>query len=129
MYLYKKLYFIPWNIVSVRLQKNPSQIEVKIIFDRGFLSETPQQRASKAKFLDYEQGTAKTGLGSSACVIVAVVGGIVKLLTDSWTEKDINVLSQVANIAAQNKIGSNFDISTAVFGSQLYTNVLPKKAF
>jgi phosphomevalonate kinase len=112
-----------------RTSQAPSRIGIKIIFDRGFLSETPQQRTSKAKFIDYESGTAKTGLGSSACVVVVVVGGIVKLLTEKWTENDINVLSQVANIAAQNKIGSNFDISTAVFGSQLYTNVLPKIAF
>lgn len=41
----------------------------------------------------------------------------------------MNYLSQVANIAAQNKIGSNFDISTAVYGSQLYKNVLPRAAF
>lgn len=39
------------------------------------------------------------------------------------------MISQVANIAAQNKIGSNFDISTAVFGSQVYTNILPKRVF
>jgi phosphomevalonate kinase len=39
------------------------------------------------------------------------------------------MVSQVANLAAQNKIGSNFDISTAVFGSHLYKNVLPRKAF
>lgn len=41
----------------------------------------------------------------------------------------MNCLSQLANIAAQNKIGSNFDISTAVYGSQLYKNVLPKAVF
>lgn len=41
----------------------------------------------------------------------------------------MNYLSQVANIAAQNKIGSNFDISTAVYGSQLYKNILPRVAF
>jgi phosphomevalonate kinase len=32
-------------------------------------------------------------------------------------------------MAAQNKIGSNFDISTAVYGSHLYKNVLPRQAF
>lgn len=32
-------------------------------------------------------------------------------------------------MSAQNKIGSNFDISTAVFGSHLYKNVLPEKIF
>jgi phosphomevalonate kinase len=35
----------------------------------------------------------------------------------------------VANLSAQKKIGSNFDISTAVFGTHLYKNILPEKAF
>ena len=39
----------------------------------------------------------------------------------------VNVVSQMANLAAQGKIGSNFDISTAVHGSHLYENVLPRK--
>lgn len=60
---------------------------------------------------------------------VVVVGGIIKQLLDDFTEDQVNCLSQVANIAAQNKIGSNFDISTAVYGSQLYKNILPRKAF
>ena len=67
--------------------KNPSKIGIKILFDRGFLSETPQQRVSRAKFLCYEPGIAKTGLGSSACVVVTIVGGLIKLLIDSWSEK------------------------------------------
>ena len=41
----------------------------------------------------------------------------------------INVISQVANLSAQKKIGSNFDISTAVFGTHLYQNILPEIAF
>lgn len=63
---------------------------------------------------------------------MVIVEGILNGLFRGGSEekKDlVNVLSQVANIAAQNKIGSNFDISTAVYGSQLYKNVLPKKAF
>ena len=32
----------------------------------------------------------------------------------------IHLLSQIANILAQNKIGSGFDISTAVYGSQIF---------
>ena len=43
--------------------------------------------------------------------------------------KEVNVISHVANLAAQKKIGSNFDISTAVFGSHLYKNVLPRKVY
>jgi phosphomevalonate kinase len=41
----------------------------------------------------------------------------------------INAISQVANLAAQKKIGSNFDISTAVYGTHLYKNILPKMAY
>jgi phosphomevalonate kinase len=41
----------------------------------------------------------------------------------------INGISQVANLASQNKIGSNFDISTAVYGTHLYINIIPKIAF
>lgn len=32
----------------------------------------------------------------------------------------LNFLSQLTNILAQNKIGSGFDIATAVYGTQLY---------
>lgn len=32
----------------------------------------------------------------------------------------IHLLSQIANILAQNKIGSGFDISTAIYGSQIF---------
>jgi phosphomevalonate kinase len=41
----------------------------------------------------------------------------------------VNLISQVANLSAQKKIGSNFDISTAVFGTHLYKNVIPHVAF
>ena len=44
-------------------------------------------------------------------------------------KKEVNVISHVANLASQKKIGSNFDISTAVFGSHLYKNVLPRKVY
>jgi phosphomevalonate kinase len=65
-------------------------------------------------------------------VVVVVVGGILTEFFRGESEvgqDKINAVSQVANIAAQNKIGSNFDISTAVYGSQLYKNVLPRRAF
>ena len=31
------------------------------------------------------------------------------------------------NLRAQKKIGSNFDISTAIYGTHLYKNILPHK--
>ena len=53
-----------------------------ILFDRGFLSETEQQKKQKNKFIVYEKNTSKTGLGSSACVVVSVIGGILKSISD-----------------------------------------------
>lgn len=82
----------------------------------------------KDKFIDYEEGCTKTGLGSSACVIVAIIGGILSLF-DENNSNMVNVLSQMANLSAQNKLGSNFDISTAVFGTHLYINILPNTIF
>ena len=106
-----------------------SKIKIFILFDRGFLSEPVNLKDRKIKFINYEGEYSKTGLGSSACVTVVIVGGILKQLLSKFTLEEVNALSQIANIAAQNKIGSNFDISTAVYGSQLYKNVLPRKAF
>jgi len=37
------------------------------------------------------------------------------------------VISQTANLSAQKKIGSNFDISTAIYGTHLYKNILPHR--
>lgn len=49
--------------------------------------------------------------------------------TCSFTQKDlslIHLLSQITNTIAQNKIGSGFDISTAVYGTQIFTKFSEK---
>lgn len=78
--------------------------------------------------MNYGSGATKTGLGSSACVTVGVVGGILKCLLGKVDKKEVDCVSQMANMEAQSKIGSNFDISAAVYGSHLYTNALPRRA-
>lgn len=60
---------------------------------------------------------------------MVTVSALLKQITGETAAKTVNALSQVANLAAQNKIGSNFDISTAVYGSHLYQNILPRLAF
>uniref|UniRef100_A0A1D1XP46 phosphomevalonate kinase n=1 Tax=Anthurium amnicola TaxID=1678845 RepID=A0A1D1XP46_9ARAE len=79
---------------------------------------------------------AKTGLGSSAAMTTSVVAavlhylGVVNLhtstsnmLVDSASYSDldlVHVIAQCAHCIAQGKIGSGFDVSTAVYGSQRY---------
>ncbi|XP_027368051.1 phosphomevalonate kinase, peroxisomal isoform X2 [Abrus precatorius] len=83
---------------------------------------------------------AKTGLGSSAAMTTAVVAallhylGAVKLssLKDFKERKDITDLDMVHKIAqtahciAQGKVGSGFDVSSAVYGSQRYVRFSPE---
>lgn len=73
---------------------------------------------------------AKTGLGSSAAMTSAVVAsvlhylGAVQLTSSSWQDPEgletVHAISQAAHSLAQGKIGSGFDVSAAVFGSQRY---------
>lgn len=79
---------------------------------------------------------AKTGLGSSAAMTTSVVAallhylGVVRLpfsVKNPHEEKLLNsdldlvhIAAQTAHCIAQGKVGSGFDISAAVYGSQRY---------
>ncbi|GMQ04152.1 hypothetical protein CsSME_00049672 [Camellia sinensis var. sinensis] len=84
---------------------------------------------------------AKTGLGSSAAMTTAVVAallhylGVVNLSSlseDQHQEKEntmdldvVHVIAQTAHCIAQGKVGSGFDVSSAVYGSQRYVRFSP----
>lgn len=82
----------------------------------------------------------KTGLGSSAALITSLVSGLLLHLNvipaDSFAteggtasasegRKLAHNLAQYVHCLAQGKVGSGFDVSAAVFGSQLYTRFDP----
>lgn len=83
---------------------------------------------------------AKTGLGSSAAMTTAVVAallhylGVVKLSSpkDYHERKDtadldlVHKIAQTAHCIAQGKVGSGFDVSSAVYGSQRYVRFSPE---
>ncbi|XP_042398893.1 phosphomevalonate kinase, peroxisomal-like [Zingiber officinale] len=84
---------------------------------------------------------AKTGLGSSAAMTTSVVAallhylGVVTLpfssrsqLDDKISDSDldlVHIVAQSAHCLAQGKIGSGFDVSAAVYGSQRYIRFSP----
>ncbi|XP_054808953.1 phosphomevalonate kinase, peroxisomal isoform X1 [Prosopis cineraria] len=82
---------------------------------------------------------AKTGLGSSAAMTTAVVAallhyfGVVRLSSskDPQERKDtedldvVHKIAQTAHCVAQGKVGSGFDVSSAVYGSQSYVRFSP----
>nr|AWK21661.1 phosphomevalonate kinase [Panax sokpayensis] len=85
---------------------------------------------------------AKTGLGSSAAMTTAVVAallnylGVVNLsslskdrhheMKDSADLNVVHVIAQTAHCIAQGKVGSGFDVGSAVYGSQRYVRFSPE---
>jgi phosphomevalonate kinase len=64
--------------------------------------------------------SGKTGLGSSAALITVIVSSMLKYSKIN-NQQFLHFVAQVANFRAQQKIGSGFDVSAAVYGSHLFT--------
>lgn len=67
----------------------------------------------------------KTGLGSSAALVTSLVGALLANfssidIANTADVKLIETLAHICHCTAQGKIGSGFDISAAVHGSQTY---------
>ncbi|KAK6947358.1 GHMP kinase, C-terminal domain [Dillenia turbinata] len=84
---------------------------------------------------------AKTGLGSSAAMTAAVVAALLHYLrvVNLSSTKDphqkqevggdldiVHIIAQSAHCIAQGKVGSGFDVSSAVYGSQRYVRFSPE---
>jgi phosphomevalonate kinase len=77
----------------------------------------------------------KTGLGSSATLTSSFIASLfvyfgifTPLENGNLTATDKNFLhnlAQIVHCAAQGKIGSGFDVSSAIFGSQIYSRFTP----
>ncbi|KAL0576662.1 phosphomevalonate kinase [Marasmius crinis-equi] len=102
-------------------------LEIAIVGDNDFYS----QRAQGVQLAQVH----KTGLGSSAALITSLVSSLLlhlQVISLSAFE-DINSegrhlahnVSQFVHCLAQGKVGSGFDVSSAVFGSHIYTRFDP----
>jgi phosphomevalonate kinase len=69
----------------------------------------------------------KSGLGSSAAVIVATISSILAYYNfDIYKNRElVHKLAQIANALATGKIGSGFDIAAAVYGHIIYQRYSP----
>ncbi|KAI8059903.1 phosphomevalonate kinase [Gongronella butleri] len=74
----------------------------------------------------------KTGLGSSAALTTSLVAALLLHFNASFslnTTKDLTLVHNVAQFVhcyAQGKVGSGFDVSSAVYGSHSYTRFSPE---
>ncbi|TKA83619.1 hypothetical protein B0A55_00434 [Friedmanniomyces simplex] len=75
----------------------------------------------------------KTGLGSSAALVTALTGALLSYylpkntydITTDLGQRHLHNLAQAAHCAAQGKVGSGFDVASAVYGSCVYRRFSP----
>lgn len=112
------------------------KITITIFSDPGFHTQdgtiTKTSTNNQKKFLYHGRPiteVAKTGLGSSASLVSVVTTALVTQFISDDVEKSKNLihnLGQIAHCKAQKKIGSGFDVCTAVYGSINYRRFRPE---
>ncbi|KAI9374154.1 Phosphomevalonate kinase [Aspergillus egyptiacus] len=116
--------------------KDFGSLSITILADNDYYSETAFSRASgrnAGEFVNFGvplHEAHKTGLGSSAALVTALVSALVIHRTmqpdDIGAARDkLHNLAQAAHCAAQGKVGSGFDVAAAVYGSCLYRRFSP----
>ncbi|KAL1584041.1 hypothetical protein WHR41_08157 [Cladosporium halotolerans] len=107
---------------------------ITILADNDYYS-TPSDLASGERFHNFGVPISKahkTGLGSSAALVTSLTAAVLAHylpdridLTTAEGKRRLHNLAQAAHCAAQGKVGSGFDVASAVFGSCLYRRFSP----
>lgn len=107
-------------------------LEITIYSDPGFHTQndtTEKSSKNGAKSFFYHEKpiteVPKTGLGSSACLTSVVTAALLSYFKSDVLKDILHNLCQIAHCKAQKKIGSGFDVATAVFGSIQYRRFRP----
>ena len=99
-------------------------------------SSSPSPTPDTKTFADFHvrlQDAHKTGLGSSAALVTAFTGALLThylpstifTFSSETGRKILHNLAQAAHCAAQGKVGSGFDVATAVYGTCVYRRFSP----
>ncbi|EEQ83228.1 phosphomevalonate kinase [Blastomyces dermatitidis ER-3] len=124
-------------ISYVAASKLFGSLSITILADNDYYSQTSISQAAGAnrgtRFVNFGvklHEAHKTGLGSSAALVTALVSAMVIHRTvqpeELPTVRDkLHNLAQAAHCAAQGKVGSGFDVGAAVYGSCLYRRFSP----
>jgi len=124
-----------FTVLSYIQPKEKFNLEITIFSDPGYHSQhdtTTRLSVNKTKKFLYHSkpinAVAKTGLGSSAGLVAVVTTALISAFKDGTIGDLQNVIhncSQIAHCYAQKKIGSGFDVATAVYGSIIYRRFDP----
>ncbi|KAF4342510.1 phosphomevalonate kinase [Fusarium beomiforme] len=107
-----------------------------ILADNDYYSHSESENTRQGRFAKFPVtlGDAnKTGLGSSAALVTSLTAALLthylpEDLFDIQSEqgkRTLHNLAQAAHCAAQGKVGSGFDVATAVYGSCRYRRFSP----
>ncbi|MCJ1477716.1 phosphomevalonate kinase [Lambiella insularis] len=126
--------------VSSYMTSNIKPASITILADSDYYSrpEAPASAtAHSSRFADFGvplHEAHKTGLGSSAALVTALIAAVllhylpidtVMIDTDVGRAR-IHNLAQAAHCTAQGKVGSGFDVAAAVYGSCIYRRFSPE---
>lgn len=124
-----------FTVLSYIQPKERFNLEITIFSDPGYHSQddtTTRLSVNKTKKFLYHSkpinDVAKTGLGSSAGLVAVVTTALISAFKDGSISDLQNIIhncSQIAHCYAQKKIGSGFDVATAVYGSIIYRRFDP----
>eukprot|EP01060_Flectonema_neradi_P000017 TRINITY_DN10014_c0_g1_i1.p1 TRINITY_DN10014_c0_g1~~TRINITY_DN10014_c0_g1_i1.p1 ORF type:complete len:435 (+),score=75.35 TRINITY_DN10014_c0_g1_i1:115-1419(+) len=129
---------VKYGITEAAGMTVPDVIELELFADNSFYSQANYLK-SQGQEVTYNNlvnvpasnkivgDLGKTGLGSSAGLTASIVGCLFEVLGKSALENksDVHACAQRAHCAAQSKIGSGFDVATAVYGSCVYSRFSP----
>ena len=133
----------PGTSLGIKLRADNDFYSQLARFKEMGLEPTPQNVHKLEPFLcpiDKSSGSNtvnKTGMGSSAALVTSVVGGLLQFFgvvslpsTSEASKEETNYsdrlrishnLAQICHCYSQGKVGSGFDVSSAVYGSHVYT--------
>ena len=114
---------------------------ITILADNNYYTQTSNSKPQKAalpveRFASFNVPlweAHKTGLGSSAALVTSFIAAVLThyLPSDRFSlnsevdRRKLHNLAQAAHCAAQGKVGSGFDVASAVYGSCLYRRFTP----
>lgn len=121
------------RVISAYLQSSGSQfngITVTVVHDEQFISginrslDTIEVNGKHfCRFTKLIASIHKTGLGGSSALTVGLMALCLKLYSVNFNRELLYILSLIANFYAQNKIGSGYDICSAIYGTQIVTKL------
>ncbi|SCV55738.1 related to phosphomevalonate kinase [Fusarium fujikuroi] len=108
-----------------------------ILADNDYYSHSESESTRQGRFAKFPVtlGDAnKTGLGSSAALVTSLTAALLAHylpedlfnLQSDQGKRTLHNLAQAAHCAAQGKVGSGFDVATAVYGSCRYRRFSPE---